>query len=338
MRSVLCLISEQWALVTIRGLCGLGLVTGRQRDSIIECQTLLRQWEQEFVLSVYHSVNLFRRSQAQFLQWLLCDESWWTSSRNRTWNHRAQRRLVRPERRTLGLSVPVARRKRIPDCCSHDVGCRKEQKKLLLRAHKTCAGTHTHTLTHIHPQTHTHTPTDTHSYTQYGNKPNAKCTRDHTHIHTHQTQLTPTSRSRNVLVVSPRHVVSRVCILLNISSYIAGRRYHNNISFKSRLNYICGVFRFFNWGCYRTFFQLAAQSESQLARPKRPSLPVGSIQLGIISHQCNKASQVKATEAPARPPKRRQTVSKVKPSSVTPTSHLELTSEANESTFQGTGR
>ena len=85
-----------------------------------------------------------------------------------------------------------------------------EGKKLLLRAQKTRASTHTHTLTHIHP--HTHTPTDTHSHTQYGNKPYAICICDRMHIHTHQMQLMPTSRSRNVLVVSPQHVVSRVCI------------------------------------------------------------------------------------------------------------------------------
>ena len=103
----------------------------------------------------------------------------------------------------------------------------------------------THTLTHIYP--HTHSATDTHSYTQYGNKPHAKCTHYHMHMHTHQTQLMLTSRSRNVLVVSPRRVVSRVCVLLNISSYIAGRRYPDNISFKSRLNYTCGVLRSFNF-------------------------------------------------------------------------------------------
>ena len=128
--------------------------------------------------------------------------------------------------------------------------CRKEQKSccsvLIGRAP---APTHTHSLTHIHPQTHTHTPADTHSCTQYGNKPYAKCkcTHDHMHIHTHQMQVMPTSRSRTVLVVSPRHVVSRVCILLNTSSYIAGRRYPNNISRKSRLNYTCGVLRSFNF-------------------------------------------------------------------------------------------
>ena len=108
--------------------------------------------------------------------------------------------------------------------------------------------THTHTLTHTYTLTHTHTPTDTHSHTQYGNEPYAKCTCDYMHIHTRQMQLMPTSRSRNVLVVSPQHVVSRVCIFLNISSYIAGRRYPNNISFKSGLNYTSGVLRSFN--CY----------------------------------------------------------------------------------------
>ena len=92
------------------------------------------------------------------------------------------------------------------------------------------------TLTPIYPHTHTHTLTDTQSYTQYGSKPYAKYLRDHMHIYIYQMQLMPTSRSRNVLVVSPRHVVSRICILLNVSSYIAGRRYPNHISFKSRSN------------------------------------------------------------------------------------------------------
>ena len=116
-----------------------------------------------------------------------------------------------------GFGSPVRFRKEKKSCCS-----------VLIR--RAPATTHTHT----------HTPTDTHSYTPYGSKPYAKCTRFHMHIHTHQMQLMPTSRFRNVLVVSPRHVVSRVCILLDISSYIAGRRYPNNISFKSRLNYTCG--------------------------------------------------------------------------------------------------
>ena len=128
-----------------------------------------------------------------------------------------------------GLGSPVRFRKE-KSCCS-----------VLIR--RAPAPTHTHTLTHIHP--HTHTPTDTHSYTQCGHKPYATCARDHMHIHTHQVQLMPTSRSRSVLVVSPRHVVSRVCILLNISSYIAGRRYPNSISLKFGLNHTCGVLRSF---------------------------------------------------------------------------------------------
>ena len=88
------------------------------------------------------------------------------------------------------------------------------------------------------------------SYTQYGNKPCAKCTRDHLRIHFHQLQLMPTSRSRNVLVVSPRNGGSRVCILLNMSCYIAGRRYPSSISFTSRLNYTCGVLRSFDCSLY----------------------------------------------------------------------------------------
>ena len=44
-----------------------GLVAGRQKDSIIECQTLLRRWE-------HHSVTLFRPPQVQSMEWLLCEE------------------------------------------------------------------------------------------------------------------------------------------------------------------------------------------------------------------------------------------------------------------------
>ena len=86
-----------------------------------------------------------------------------------------------------------------------------------------------------------HTHAYTHSYTQYGNKTSAKCTRDHLHIHIHQLQLMQISRSRNVLVVSPRNVISSVCILLYVSSCIAGRRHPNSISLKFGLNYTCGV-------------------------------------------------------------------------------------------------
>ena len=71
----------------------------------------------------------------------------------------------------------------------------------------------------------------------------------HTHTITH-TQLMPTLRSRNVLVVSPRNAVSRVCIFLYMSSYIAGRRYPSSISFKFRLNYTCGVLQSFNHCCH----------------------------------------------------------------------------------------
>ena len=46
-----------------------GLVAGRQKDSIIECQTLLRRWEHDCVLSVHHSVTLFRPPRVQSLEW-----------------------------------------------------------------------------------------------------------------------------------------------------------------------------------------------------------------------------------------------------------------------------
>ena len=51
-----------------------GLVAGRQKESIIECQTLLRRWEHDCVLSVHHSFTLFRPPQVQSLEWLLCEE------------------------------------------------------------------------------------------------------------------------------------------------------------------------------------------------------------------------------------------------------------------------
>ena len=119
------------------------------------------------------------------------------------------------------------------------------KKELLLRAHKTRAGTHTHT--HTHTPSHTHPQTHTHILSMAINHMRNVHAIICIYTHTHQMQLMPTSRTRNVLVVSPRHVVSRVCILLNISSYIAGRRYPNNISFKSTLNYTCEVLRPFNF-------------------------------------------------------------------------------------------
>ena len=115
---------------------------------------------------------------------------------------------------------------------------------------RTPTDTHTHTYTHMRTRTHTHTRAHTHthhvcgiieyryihvcrsSYTQYGNKPYAKYTRDHIHIHIYQLQLMPTWGSRSVLIVSPRNAVSSVCILLYMSSYIAGRRCPNSISRK----------------------------------------------------------------------------------------------------------
>ena len=66
--------------------------------------------------------------------------------------------------------------------------------------------------------------------------------------------MMPPSRSRNVLVVSPRNAVSRACILLYISSYIAGRRYPNSISLKFGLNYTCGVLRSFNYYYYYYYY------------------------------------------------------------------------------------
>ena len=51
-----------------------GLVVGQQKERISQCQRLLRQWEHDFVLSVHHSVSLFRPLQVQSLQWFLCEE------------------------------------------------------------------------------------------------------------------------------------------------------------------------------------------------------------------------------------------------------------------------
>ena len=69
---------RQWALLTIRGwrhgLCVLEarvlsrLVAGQQKERILQCQRLLRQWEHDFVLSVHHSVSLCCPLQVQSLQ------------------------------------------------------------------------------------------------------------------------------------------------------------------------------------------------------------------------------------------------------------------------------
>ena len=51
-----------------------GLVAGQHKERMLQCQRLLREWEHDFVLSVHHSVSLFRPLQAQSLQWFLCEE------------------------------------------------------------------------------------------------------------------------------------------------------------------------------------------------------------------------------------------------------------------------
>ena len=51
-----------------------GLVAGQQKEHIMPCQRLFRQWEHDFLLSVHHSVSLFRALQMQSLQWFLCEE------------------------------------------------------------------------------------------------------------------------------------------------------------------------------------------------------------------------------------------------------------------------
>ena len=51
-----------------------GLVAGQQKERILQCQRLLRQWEHDFVLSVHHSGSLFCPLQVQSLQWFLCEE------------------------------------------------------------------------------------------------------------------------------------------------------------------------------------------------------------------------------------------------------------------------
>ena len=68
----------------------------------------------------------------------------------------------------------------------------------------------------------------------------------------YQLQLMPASRSRKVLVVSPRNAISRVCILLYASSCIARRRYLNSLTLKLGLNYTCRVLRSFN--CLISFY------------------------------------------------------------------------------------
>ena len=57
----------------------------------------------------------------------------------------------------------------------------------------------------------------------------------------------PASRSHKVLVVPPRNAISRVCILLYMSSCIAGQRYLNSLTLKLGLNYTCRVHWSFNF-------------------------------------------------------------------------------------------
>ena len=60
------------SLLEARGLSG--LVAGQQKERILQCERLLRQWERDLVLSVHHSVSLLRPLQVQSLQLLLCEE------------------------------------------------------------------------------------------------------------------------------------------------------------------------------------------------------------------------------------------------------------------------
>ena len=67
----------------------------------------------------------------------------------------------------------------------------------------------------------------------------AKCTRDHVHIHIHQLQLMPTSRSRIVLIVSSRNVLSRVCHYFNHTHIHTHKHSHShNTPFASFQNIV----------------------------------------------------------------------------------------------------
>ena len=98
------------------------------------------------------------------------------------------------------------------------------------------------------PYFHFHIPADIYSYIQYDNNSMHEIyIRSYIYSYIYQMQLISISYSPEKLVDSPRHLVSRIYILLNISSYIAGRYYPNNISFISRLNHICGCLRSYNF-------------------------------------------------------------------------------------------
>ena len=86
-------------------------------------------------------------------------------------------------------------------------------------------------------QMYTQSPTHSHTHPYI-------YTHTHTHIKTHAN-----IQSYACTCASHRCRMSsrRFAILLNISSFIAGRCYRNNISFKSGLNYTCGVLRSFNF-------------------------------------------------------------------------------------------
>ena len=197
-----------------------GLVAGQRK--VLECRRLLGQWEHDCVLSVHYSVALFRPLQVRSLE----RSVWRRATRDGEWRQTGRKF-------SWGLVWGA-----LPHTPTHTHTC--------ARAH-----IHTHTLADVCASTeYRYINICIFSNTQYGNKAYAKCTRDHIHIHIHihihQLQLMPTSRSRDVLVVSPRSAVSRVCILLYMSSYVAGRWYPNIISPRLGLNETCGVLRSFN--------------------------------------------------------------------------------------------
>ena len=124
------------------GSCSFRTGCGSAKERILQCQRLLRQWKHDFVLSVHHSVSLFRPLQVQSLQWFLCEEAQLVDTLPGMWSGGVECWPVWVRLYAFG------REKK--SCCS-----------VLIRR----APAHTHTHTHTHSYTYTRTPVHTHTHT-----------------------------------------------------------------------------------------------------------------------------------------------------------------------------
>ena len=66
---------SSWPLRTLLEARALGVAVAQLKEAIWDCRKLLREWEYHCVLSVPHSVTLFRPLQMRSLECFLCEES-----------------------------------------------------------------------------------------------------------------------------------------------------------------------------------------------------------------------------------------------------------------------